>query len=484
MNGGVHPVYAELHNVRYLEWWSNHALTDYHTDLDLKTFRLRRQFSILDLSQLIRTLTNLTWLSLQNSSYASCLTVEPLVSAIKQLHTLKSLSLELWTDHSKIRLRDLYIVFGRLNSLYITGSWYRYDLDASRESALVPLGMETWQAMRTLRVQRNALPLVYRCPNLTEFELVPEHNRYAYTTTTSLLPLTACPRLEKVKICCHYDGGVLNDFAKTLSALKGLKELVFPVLSLDDIEFLRAPPHHQWQQLRQLGQDGGTSSTTGLSDIGGLVVSSSSPLSSSLPSDDTLPNPLLEHLDITRTSYRVGHYEDRQRYHALLHHILSTRRRLKYFRTSDSPFRIHSDFASIGFAGQGRVWSCKDLETLQLTLGPHEDLDTVSRCTLFHALFREIGQMKKLKTLSISGSILQDAKLEILRVLHEEGSKELERLTFSGRYGTWDKDDIEKLVGGMPKLKYLDLRRLMRGQFKKIQAWLRELGRDEIRLHG
>jgi hypothetical protein len=92
--------------------------------------------------------------------------------------------------------------------------------------------------------------------------------------------------------------------------------------------------------------------------------------------------------------------------------------------------------------------------------------------------------MKKLKTLSICGSILQDARLEILRVLHEEGAKELERLTFSERYGTWEKEDIEKLVGGMPKLKYLDLRRLMRGQFKKIQAWLRELGRDEIRLNG
>ncbi|KAF9346990.1 hypothetical protein BGX34_003486 [Mortierella sp. NVP85] len=325
---------------------------------------------------------NLTWLSLRNHEYTS-LKVGPILDAVKQLHSLKSLSIAIWST-DVVPLKDLYPLFERL-----------------------------------------------------------EH-------------------LLKVRLCPLYGG--LKDIGKTLSTLKELKELVLSVYSMDDIEFLRAPSRHQEQHQGQ-EQDPGWRCD--------------SPSTSSPSSSGDLSAPLLEHLDIQRVSLNSGSQETTTWISELVHHILKTRHRLKYFNLQEFPLCIQDDLVIQG-EEEGLVWACKGLETLQLTLSPHGDLGPV----LFRAIFWEIGQMKRLKKLSIRYTTLRvDARLEILRVF-EDGAKEMKELTLSNRvhYQRWSREEIVKLTTSMPKLRYLNLKPLDCNQYQVIASWLCELGRGEIRL--
>ncbi|KAK3825306.1 MAG: hypothetical protein J3Q66DRAFT_327445 [Benniella sp.] len=465
MEGSAHPLFLELQNVRCIEWYANHALSEYGTDVDLKKFQLRKQLPMAVLCQVLRMVPNLTWLSLRNNNY-SPLKVEPLFDAVKQLHSLKSLSIAIWSDNV-MPLKNLYPVFGRLEHLLVRGSWYQIDEDIEKmyNKPYPPSpDLEPWPAMRTLGLRRELLPLVYRCKNLRELDIVSSWIAlYNPGIDTSLLPLMACPRLEKVRLCPRTRDGRFKDVGKALSTLKELKELVLSVYSMDDIEFLRAPSHQEQYQ----GQEQDSGWQCGF------------PSTSSPSSYGDLPVPLLEHLEIQNVLFRSGSHEGTW-ISELVHHILKTRHRLKYFSFQEFPLCIQDDLVIEGFEEEGTVWACKELEMLQLTLS-HEDFGPV----LFRALFREIGQMKRLKKLSIQYTTRRvDARLEILRVFQQDGAKEMKELTLSNRvhYQRWSREEIVKLTTSMPKLKYLNLKPLDRNQYQVISSWLCELGRGEIRL--
>lgn len=478
-DGSIHPVYSELQNVRSLEWWSNHALTAHDTDLDLKRFLPRRQLPTPDLVRLLGMLSNLTCLSLRTNRYLPYPDIRPLINAVKQLRSLKSLSLVLWSAlSSRIPLQDLYPVFEQLEHLHLTGSWCttnkHHEEYHDHGSIGPPSDGKTWPAMKTLRIRRDALLIVYRCPNLKELELVPADSLYVYRAFTSLLPLTACPQLEKVKICVYLSTGGLKDVGKALSTLKNLKELVLPVRSIEDIGFLWASPQYQWRQQQQ-DRAFGNNGSSDTEELNGSPPSSSS-------SYYDLPAPLLECLDISEASTYIDGTQDQQ-LQALIHHILRTRHRLRHFGIHGFRLQLQHEHAHLGFTDQGMVWACKQLETLQLCLDS-QSLDGASPWNLLHALFREIGQMKGLKELSIRvPSMPWDIGLENLCVLATEGARELERLVLSNRGGgLWNREDFEKLVTSVPKLKYLYLKPLDRGFFRKAKTWLSELGREEIEL--
>ncbi|KAK3825305.1 MAG: hypothetical protein J3Q66DRAFT_327444 [Benniella sp.] len=470
MEGSAHPLFLELQNVRYMEWYANHALSGYITDVDLKKFQLRKQLPMAVLCQVLRMVPNLTWLSLRNYEYTP-LKVGPLFDAVKQLHSLKSLSIAIWsTSTNVVPLKNLYPVFGRLEHLLVRGTWCQADEDLQKmhDKQYPPSpDLEPWLAMRTLRVRRELLPLVYRCKNLRELEIVHSWSAFYNSMSTSLLPLVACPRLEKVRLCPQLDGR-FKDVGKALSTLKELKELALSVYSMDDIEFLRAPSRHQEHQEQEQGQE---------QDSGWRC---DSPSTSSPSSFGDLSVSLLEHLEIQSVSLGGGSQE-RTWISELAHHILKTRHRLKYFSLQKFPLCIQDDLVIQGFEEEGMVWACKELETLQLALKTHDDLGP----GLFSALFREIGQMKRLKKLIIRYTTRRvEGRLEILDAFQQDGGKELRELTLANtvHYQRWSREEIVKLTTSMPKLRYLNLKPLDRNQYQVIASWLCELGRGEIRL--
>jgi len=463
IEGSAHPLFLELQNVRYMEWYTNRALTEYGEDVDKKKFQQRKQLPMAVLSQVLRMVPNLTCLSLHNHEYVP-LNVGPLFDAVKQLHSLRSLSIAIWsTPTSVVSLKNLYPVFGRLEHLLVRGTWCQADEDIEKmhDKQYPPSpDLESWPAMRTLRVRHELLPLVYRCKNLRELEIVFSWRPFDNSRIdTSLLPLVACPRLEKVRLCQRVLDKGLKDVGKALSTLKELKELALFVYSMDDIEFLRAPSQHQEQE-----QDSGwrcdLPSTSSPSSYGDLSV------------------PLLEHLEIQSASLSGGSQE-RTRFCELVYHILKTRHRLKHFSLQRFTLRIEADLAIHGFEEGGMLWACKELETLQLALS----FDDVGR-TLLRALFREIGQMKRLKKLSIRYWTQRVARWEILRAFQQGGVKEMEELTLANRFPNqrWSREEIVKLTTSMPKLRYLNLKPLDRNQHQVISSWLCELGLGEIKL--
>ncbi|KAF8939685.1 hypothetical protein BGZ58_008980 [Dissophora ornata] len=436
--------------VRHIEWWSNRALTA-TPHMNRKAFSARKQTTLQSLTQLLSKTPSLESLSLSTFIYSPYPSLDPLVTAMMQLHQLKQLNIAVWSSPDEsVALHKLFPVLSRLEELVLRGSWYKVD------DRQITQDNEAWPRMRTLKIQRRAMMIVGNCINLTELDLGCNEDRHEYKSPVSLLPLLACPKLEKLKLDGYSRESCWVDVAQTLGTLGGLKSLDLTAWTEDHYEFLNASPDYRWQQHCHDGQARNGAGT----EQGGLLL------------------PLLEHLRVCLVATdNVGARE-------CMHNVLQTRPRLKTFVVYGTHFYIGDLFARPGMGHEGG-WACKDLEVLRFELsnGIYRRKEA-EECRLWQTVYRQLGQLHRLKHLYIRAFHLRKGRESGIEALAPEGRlSELQNVVLSDGAGAgWSRSQIQDMVGMMPKLKYLHLKPLERREFLSIKGYLKEIGREDIDL--
>ncbi|KAF9958758.1 hypothetical protein BGZ72_010975 [Mortierella alpina] len=332
---------------------------------------------------------------------------------------------------------DTLFLVSRLEELYLDQSARDGFFKKCDESSLPPSAV--WK-MRKLRISHGDMPMLRYCPNLRELEI-----KLASDQSQKLSQaVMGCPDLEVLRIMTQdrHEGPALWDLAETFRSLKRLKTLVLPVRSLNQIESLC---------LSESDQDVSTSGST-----------------------QTLP--VLEHLEMSDVlmNLNVAKSDD---LHKLLVNILQTRPLLKTFDFHGHEVKPWQLFAQPGFESH-REWRCMSLETLDLHFTwrlytrPLEE-----RCEQWRSVFRQIGKLHKLKSLSILCDGLE--KSIDAGILELGGARSLSRLELYDRQAPlWTKDEIMTLIQVVPSLVSLTLTPTSNPM--QIASWVRETGRDIV----
>ncbi|KAK3845788.1 MAG: hypothetical protein J3R72DRAFT_418384 [Linnemannia gamsii] len=252
--------------------------------------------------------------------------------------------------------------------------------------------MTTPWRLKKLACNRPDIPLTRFCPNLTYFEIVSIEHR-TNPQTTSLRFLMACPKLETVKLPTSTSSNSFIDVAETLRSLEALWSLTFNISWRDELEVLctsdldsRTTNNAQYQEPE------------------------SDPFADM--NQELLSVPMLEHLHINCIYNRYGLYAggSYQATFRVLHNILLTRVDLKSFELRKDPIDPALLFARPGQEAHDS-WGCKDLESLVFSLPRPMYYKTAEEgCAYWQPIYRQIGQLSKLKSLEITCPKVQKDK--------------------------------------------------------------------------
>ncbi|KAF9386164.1 hypothetical protein BGX21_000869 [Mortierella sp. AD011] len=448
----MNTVYPEIQLIQHLEWWSN--LTISHK-ID-ESFSLAEEFPLEEFCQLFKVASNLRSISLHHYGLQEISIVKSLISSCLELRHLEKLDLTIW-EHDSYGLlpEEIFPLFQKLKELKLYGTWVYFedqDLSSLRRSPSPRFFQQNNASMTvtSLTIHRYSTPLLRYCPNLRELNLrVPE----GPSIRPSLLPLLNFPNLEKLKL---YDDSssrsrsrAWRELPRVIPALKKLKSLAICVFSLDHIKFLCAPPGYQ---RRHDDKDLPPPTTRDSSD-----------------SEQCLALPLLEDLEIDPYGFQENCLEDCEKYGECLFNILKTRHLLKRFVAECNFLQPEDLFAQPGMEEQDG-WACKDLETLLIgfCLDLRNKVDHRERSKI---VYRQIGELPKLRRLAIQGSGIKACDESGIGYLAPGGRSQLKEFMF--RFSPWDctKERVLKFLEMMPDLEVLHIER---EDHDKILRWLKE----------
>ncbi|CAO3573010.1 unnamed protein product [Mortierella alpina] len=333
--------------VRHLAY---QAVASYSISRQEEAVRLSTLRSILKQTRNLRSLAlRVNWWYGQGVSYAADL---------RHFPHLKSLKISAADFTYKKDNGDTLALVARLEELYLTTGAFFKGCD---ESDLPPLTV--WE-MRTLGISHEDMPMLRYCPRLRELGI----KLFPALTKFPAQAMMSCPDLEVLRLTTQgqSNGSVFRELTETFRSLKHLKTLIFPVRYLDQLESLcHAEDDHDVSRLR---------------DIQVL--------------------PALEHLEISDVVLKVN-VAMSDHLHKLLVNILQTRPLLKAFVFPGHEVKPWQLFAQSGLESH-REWRCMALETLdlhftwRLYIRPLEE-----RCEQWRSVFRQLGKLPKLKSLSI-----------------------------------------------------------------------------------
>ncbi|KAG0014438.1 hypothetical protein BGZ80_010438 [Entomortierella chlamydospora] len=304
-----------------------------------------------------------------------------------ELRHLEKLDLTIWEhDSDGLPPEKIYPLFQKLKELKLYGTWINFedkDLSSLRHSPSSCFFQQN-DASMTLNLR------------------VPE----GPSIRSSLLPLLNFPNLEKLKLyndsSSRLRSRAWRELPRVIPALKKLRSLAICVFSLDHIKFLCAPSGYRQ---RHDDKDLPPSTTKDSND-----------------SEQCLALPLLEDLEIDPYGFLEDCLEeDYKKYGECLFNILKTRHLLKRFIAEGRFLQPEDIFARPKMEEQDG-WACKDLETL--LIGFYLDLRSkVDHRERSKIVYRQIGELPKLRRLAIQGSERVLKFLEMmpdLEVLHIE----------------------------------------------------------------
>ncbi|KAF9964869.1 hypothetical protein BGZ70_005805 [Mortierella alpina] len=400
------------------------AMVSYSISRQEEAARLFTLRSILKETRNLRSLTlRVNWWYGQGASYAADL---------RHFPYLKSLKISAADFTYKRDNGDTLALVSRLEELYLTTDAF---FKGCNESNLPPLTV--WKMSR-LGISHEDMPMLRYCPRLRELEIKLDPALIKFPPQAMM----ACPDLEVLKLTAQgqNSGPVFRDLTEAFRSLKHLKTLVFPVRYLDQIESLC------------LAEDDQDASRSG--DIQVL--------------------PALEHLEMSDVLLKLN-VALSDHLHKLLVNILRTRPLLKAFVFPGHEVKPWQLFAQPGLESH-REWRCMALETLDLHFTwrlytrPLEE-----RCEQWRSVFRQIGKLPKLKSLSI----LCDGLVKSIDagILELGGARSLSRLELYDRQRSlWTKEEVVTLLQVAPGLVSLSLPHTSNP--KQIADWIKEAGRD------
>ncbi|KAF9152232.1 hypothetical protein BG015_005571 [Linnemannia schmuckeri] len=498
------PLRPKLLQVRHLEWAANSDLKD------VSAITIRKEIARSRLVQLLRMAANIRSLELQMSITADEL---GLLQSIAELRHLRRLRIEATgLDMFAIRLQDMSNTFSNLETLESTGHWLYIDLSSWER----PQDAPQWR-MERLSVGYYALPILWHCENLRELEIrIFESFGFQRSEKRSLRPLQTCRNLEVLKIHRYSRQDTLLDLVETIGTLRQLRSLSFSILAFSFFDLLCRPgsivPAENDHRCKKRQQTENKLEQ----------VEEGSGYSSARPPDDDdsadLPLPLLEDLTIISVDVGDNTFSAIDRLAAQFFNILRTRPLLKGFQIQGFSFSPSDIFAQPGQELE-HGWACLGLETLKLqfkSLDPRKMNSREKRYRIWQPIYRQLGQLTKLKSLMIQCWSLEKSTdvgiLELAQPISSVGpvsgeghgrssralnkpstdhalpSKlkarltELNSLYLSDSKGmTWSRTELEILLALFPKLKDLNLRPLNPGNGKEIQKWLKEWKRTDLK---
>ncbi|KAG0263652.1 hypothetical protein BGZ95_003750, partial [Linnemannia exigua] len=473
------PLRPKLLQVRHLEWAANADLKE------VSAITIRKEIARSRLVQLLRMAANVRSLELRMPITGEEL---ELLQSIAELRHLRRLRIEATgLDMFVIRLQDMCHTFSNLETLESAGYWLNIDLCSWER----PQDAQQWRMVR-LSVGYYALPILWHCENLRELEIrIFEGFGFQRSEKRSLRPLQACRNsLEVLRIHRYGRQDTLLDLVETIGALRRLCSLSFSILDFSFLDLLCRPGtglplveesddgHH----LTQLGQQEETGQRNARPPDGDY---------------GDLPLPLLE--DLTILSVDVGDTSPAtlERLSGLFCNILKTRPLLKGYQIQGFSFCPWDIFAQPGRELEDS-WACLGLETLKLqfkSLDPRKMNSREKRHRIWRPIYRQLGQLTKLKSLVIHcWSLEKGIDVGILELAQQGKSTasgstglaasiatviippsklkarltELTSLHLSDSKGnTWSRTELEILLGLFPKLKDLNLRPLNPGNGKE-----------------
>ncbi|KAG0254238.1 hypothetical protein BG011_005885 [Mortierella polycephala] len=417
---------SNLHRVRHLEWQCNKSLTRMDSGLqNRKAFKLRKQLLLPQLETLlferVPNLCSLTFKRLQ---------VLPSTWILQGLGRLTNLTrLEVEAYSVAIELESLFPMLSHLEELKLLGSWFHLD-PARHTRPLLREDEGAWQ-LKKLTMERSAIQLLWYCPDLRELQINQGGPFTKASPQVSLLPMSTCTNLAILRFLCWPHSRHTNAH-ETFSGLKKIKSFTSHVCSI-------------WLLGLLCDEDG---------------------------------FPLLEHLELKSINFPAVMSSDIV--NRSLVRILYTRPRLKSFVVR----QFQAD-PMIIFAQQPRMtssqlgWVCKDLETLSCELkweiGQVKEAGQKLDMWLWEPIYRQIGQLSKLRSLSIQCNFFDKSMEAGIQQL--SGAKELRALSLSFHsIYFWSKNDIVMLVQAVPKLEYMYFQRFPVGHALQVRKWLRECG--------
>ncbi|KAF9921874.1 hypothetical protein FBU30_008042, partial [Linnemannia zychae] len=293
----------------------------------------------------------------------------------------------------------MFPLFSRLEELKLTGTGV--DSYISDPSQLSNIGEEMKWRLKSLTCRQQDVPLVQFCPDLTFFE-IPYIETFPICHSSSLRPLQGCPKLETVSLPYFSSTFVFADVAEGLRTLKSLRWLALNIYSREDIEFLCAPDRYAFKVQQQSIKTGATTLAC-------------------VP-DQELSVPLLEHLQIGSIKCKSSYADIFQ----MIHNILVTRVKLKSFLSIEGTIDPSNVFAQPGREIHDS-WGCRGLETLYISFPKPMYVKTrEEQWEYWGPIYRQIGQLSKLKSLEINCTCFpKEAKSGILQLA---GAANLERL--------------------------------------------------------
>ncbi|KAF9938378.1 hypothetical protein BGZ67_000219 [Mortierella alpina] len=408
------------------------GLSKYESFFPLSISRQEEAARIFTLRSILKQLRNLRSVALGiDWKYGPAIIY---VSDLLHCPHLKSLKISATDFSYKKDTGDILLLVSRLEELYLTQSSADIFFKGCDESNLPPLAV--WE-MRKLRIAHEDMVMLRYCPKLRELEIKLQARLFQLPPRPQAMK--ACPELEVLRITAEnqYDGPVFCDLAETFKSLKRLKVLLLPIRNVDQLESLCLPEDSQ-------------------------EVSSSGTL------------PILEHLELSDVQLDLGVTKS-DNLHQLLVKILRTRPLLKTFVFRGHEVKPWQLFAQSSLECH-KEWQCMALETLDLHFTwrlytrPREE-----RCELWRSVFRQIGKLPKLKSLTILCDGLE--KSIDAGILELGGARSLECLDLCDRQAPLrTKDEVVTLMQVVPGLVSLSL--APTSNPKQIASWIKETGRD------
>ncbi|KAF9083190.1 hypothetical protein BGX23_011707 [Mortierella sp. AD031] len=469
------PLRPKLLQVRHLEWAANSDLKE------VSAITIRKEISRSRLVQLLRMAANVRSLELRMPITAEELN---LLQSIAHLRHLKRLRIEATgLDMFAISLDDMNDTFSRLKTLELTGYWLSIDLGSWER----PQDSQQWR-MERLSVGYYALPILWHCENLRELEIrIFEGFGFQRSERRSMRPLQTCQNLEILKIHRYGRQDTLLDLVETIGTLQQLRSLSFSILDFSFFDLLCAQ-----ESTIRLEEKTETGQTNNAKE----------------PPDLLLPLPLLENLTIISVSVGDNTPSTFERLAGYFFNILRTRPLLRGYQIHGTNFCPWDIFAQPGREIEDG-WTCLGLESLRLqlkSLEPRKMNTREKRYRLWQPIYRQIGQLTRLKSLVIHcWSLEKGPDVGILELAqpaqtssgsgtpvrpadNTSPSKLKGRLTELGslylsdlKGTTWSRTELETILALFPKLKDLNLRPLNPGNGKEIQKWLKEWMRTDIK---
>ncbi|KAF9921875.1 hypothetical protein FBU30_008043 [Linnemannia zychae] len=471
----------KLLQIRHLEWAANCDLKD------VNTITIRKEIARPRLIQLLGMAVNIRSLELRMPITLDELEI---LQSFTQLRRLKRLRIEATgLDMFAINLQDMSNIFARLETLESEGFWLNISMDSWEQSQDV----ESWQLKR-LSIGYYALPMLWHCVHLRELEIrIYEDFGFLRSGKVSLRPLQTCRNLEILKIHRYNRQDMLVDLVETIGTLRELRSLSFGILDFSFFELLCRSRENLDLEVKDVNN---------LKDFTGIGQDKYSRDHREKPPDGFDDgNALLPKLEsLTIISVDVGDHAPsiNGRISNLFFDILKTRPLLKEYQIQGFNFCLWDIFAQPGHEIKDS-WACLGLEVLKLQFknaDPPKSKSNEKRRKLWQSIYRQLGQLTRLKSLMIQcWSLEKGNNSGILQLAQQAMSVDSDTsprftpklaklcsLYLSDLKGsTWTKAELETLLTLFPKLKDLNLRPLNPGNGKEVQMWLKEWKRADIK---